>query len=47
MQEKSDAANVLKTEAAINALTKEAIKDVAIEFLDENYFLGILMPEEN
>ncbi|MEZ4796373.1 MAG: insulinase family protein [Flavobacteriaceae bacterium] len=46
MQENSDAANVLNTEKAINSLTIEAIKQVANEFLDENYFLAILMPEE-
>jgi len=45
-QEKSDAADILKSEAAINALTIEGIKNVANEFLDENYFLGILLPEE-
>ena len=47
MQEDSDAEKVLKTEEAINALTKEAIQKVANEFLDGNYFLGILMPEED
>jgi len=45
-QESGDASDILKTEAAINALTIEAIKNVANEFLDKNYFLGILMPEE-
>ncbi len=45
-QENSDPAAVLKSEAAINALTIEGIKNVANEFLDENYFLGILLPEE-
>jgi len=45
-QESGDASDILKTEAAINALTTEAIKNVANEFLDKNYFLGILMPEE-
>ena len=47
MQENNDASNVLKTEDAINALTKEGIKAVANEFLDKNYFLGILMPEDD
>lgn len=37
---------ILKSESAINALTIEGIKNVANEFLDENYFLGILLPEE-
>jgi len=47
MQENNDASKILKTEEAINALTKEDIKSVANEFLDANYFLGILMPEDN
>jgi zinc protease len=47
MQENDNASKVLKTEDAINALSKEGIKSVANEFLDENYFLGILLPEED
>ncbi|MCB0463228.1 MAG: insulinase family protein [Flavobacteriaceae bacterium] len=46
MQEGNEASKVLKTEDAINELTIEGIKQVANEFLDENYFLGILMPED-
>jgi zinc protease len=46
MQENDDASKVLKTEDAINSLTIEGIKQVANEFLDNNYFLGILMPED-
>tara|TARA_R110002074_G_scaffold39418_1_gene106020 strand:- start:6238 stop:9084 length:2847 start_codon:yes stop_codon:yes gene_type:complete len=47
MQENKNPADVLKTQEAINGLTIEAIKNIANEFLDENYFLGILMPEDN
>jgi zinc protease len=46
MQESDDASKVLKTEEAINALSVESIKQVANTFLDNNYFLGVLMPEE-
>lgn len=46
-QESSEVTDILKTEKAINALTKKGIQNVANEFLDENYFLGILLPEEN
>jgi zinc protease len=46
-QENRDPAKVLHTEEAINSITKEDIKNVANEFLDKNYYLGILMPEDN
>jgi len=45
--ESGNVSDVLKKEEAINALTIKSIQDVANEFLDENYFLGILLPEED
>ncbi|MCH7524508.1 MAG: hypothetical protein IIC74_05740, partial [Bacteroidetes bacterium] len=46
-QESSDVNDILKTEKAVNGLTVKDIQNVANEFLDENYFLGILLPEED
>ena len=37
---------VLEYEEKIAALTKEEIKEVANKYLNENYLLGILMPEK-
>ncbi len=45
-QESSDVNDILNVESAINTLTKKDIQNVANEFLDDNYFLGILLPEE-
>jgi len=46
-QESSDVTDILETEKAVNGLTVKDIQNVANEFLDENYFLGILLPEED
>lgn len=46
-QESSDVTDILKTVKAVNGLTVKDIQNVANEFLDENYFLGILLPEED
>ncbi|MCK5400860.1 MAG: insulinase family protein [Flavobacteriaceae bacterium] len=46
-KESSDVNEILNAESSINALTKKDIQNVANEFLDENYFLGILLPEED
>lgn len=45
--ESSDVNNILNAKSAINALTKKDIQNVANEFLDENYYLGILLPEKD
>ena len=42
----SDAAEVLKYEEAVKALTAKQLQDVAIKYLDDKYFVGILMPEK-
>lgn len=42
-----DPARVLKTADAINDVTLANIKNVANAYLDGNYFLAILMPEDN
>jgi zinc protease len=43
--EKTNAEKVLKTEKAVEELTKMDIQNAAKEYLDENYLLGILLPE--
>ena len=45
-QEDRDPSYILDYEKRVNALTAEAIQKIAQEYLDENYFLAILMPEE-
>lgn len=46
-EEGSNPAKVLKTVEAVNSLSKEDIQRAARIYLDENYFLGVLMPEDN
>ncbi len=46
-QEEKDILAVLDYEKKIQELTSEDLQKVALEFLDEDYFLGILMPEAN
>ena len=41
-----DINKMMNFEASVASLTAEQIKAVANKYLDENYFLGILMPEE-
>jgi zinc protease len=45
-QEDRDPSYVLDYEKRVNNLTAKEIQKVAQKFLDENYFLAILMPEE-
>ncbi|MCE2613939.1 insulinase family protein [Flavobacteriaceae bacterium D16] len=45
-RENSDLESSMKLEAKLNELTPEDLQEVAQTYLDENYFLGILMPEE-
>ncbi len=42
----TDPLEILKTVEEVNTLTKKEIQDAANKYLDENYLLGILMPEE-
>lgn len=42
----NDLNEVLKYEEMVNAITAEELKTAANQFLDKNYFLGILMPEK-
>ncbi len=44
--EKTNPEKVLKIEKAVAELTKTDIQNAAKEYLDENYLLGILLPEE-
>ena len=37
--------SMMQLEAKLDKLTSEDIQKVAQTYLDENYFLGILMPE--
>jgi len=45
-QEDRDPSYILDYEKRVKDLTAKDIQDVANKFLDENYFLAILMPEE-
>ena len=45
-QEEKDVMAVFDYEEDVQALTSEDLQTVAQKFLDENYFLGVLMPEE-
>ncbi len=45
-QEGRDANKMMNYEKEVNALTAKEIQKVAQKYLDENYFLAILMPEE-
>ena len=44
--ENEESGNFLSREKQVSALTAKGIQEVANEFLDENYLLAILMPEE-
>ena len=44
-QEDHNLEDLLQLEASLEKLTSEDIQNVAKTYLDENYFLGILMPE--
>lgn len=44
-QEDRNASDILEYEKAVNNLTAKEIQKVAQKYLDENYFLSILMPE--
>lgn len=44
-QEKKNMTELLEYEENVKALTSDDLQSVAQKFLDENYFLGILMPE--
>jgi len=46
-QEDKNVLAVLDYEKKLQELTSEDLQKAAKEFLDENYFLGILMPEDN
>ena len=46
-QEDRDDSYILGFEKAVAKLTAKDIQDVAQRFLDEKYFLSVLMPEEN
>lgn len=45
-QEDRDPSHILGYEKAVNDLTAKDIQEIAQKYLDENYFLAILMPEE-
>ena len=45
-QEERDPSYILEYEKRVNNLTAKEIQNVAQKFLDENYFIAILMPEE-
>ena len=44
-QEDQDLGDLMQLEARLDTLTAEDVQNVAQKYLDENYFLGILMPE--
>ena len=44
-QEERNQESMVQLESKLDQLTAEKVQDVAQEYLDENYFLGILMPE--
>lgn len=44
-QEERNLESMMQLERKLDQLTAEKIQDVAQKYLDENYFLGILMPE--
>ena len=46
-QEDENPEEILSYEQKVNALTAKELQEVAKKYLDDNYFLGILMPEEN
>lgn len=46
-QEDRDVNSILTYEEKVNALNSKDLQEIAKKYLDENYFLGILMPEEN
>lgn len=46
-QEDRNLKGLLQLEAELDTLTAEDVEKVAQTYLDENYFLGILMPESN
>jgi len=45
-QEEHDASYILNYEKRVNTLTAKDIQKIAKKYLDDNYFLAILMPEE-
>ncbi|TMM56879.1 insulinase family protein [Maribacter algarum] len=44
-QEERDSNSILSFEDKVNSLNSNDLQEVAKKYLDENYFLGILMPE--
>ena len=46
-EENRSAEEILNFEEQVNALTSKDLQEVAQKYLDDNYFLGILMPEED
>jgi zinc protease len=46
-QENKNPENILDYESRVNNLKPEDLQEIAKKYLDENYFLGILMPETN
>ncbi|WP_373019198.1 hypothetical protein, partial [Muriicola sp.] len=45
-QEEKDLGEMMNLEEKLDQLTSAGIQEVAQKYLDENYFLGILMPEK-
>ena len=45
-EEDLDISNIMNFESRVKALTADQLKAVANKYLDENYFMGVLMPEE-
>jgi len=45
-QQDKKVSDVLDYEKDVKAITAQQVQDVANKYLDENYFLGILLPEE-
>ena len=45
-KEDKDITMMMSFEDRVNALTAEELKAVANKYLDDNYFMGVLMPEE-
>ncbi|NND16745.1 MAG: insulinase family protein [Eudoraea sp.] len=46
-QEEKDVLAIMDYEERVQALTPKDLQEVAIEFLDDSFFLGILMPESD
>ena len=45
-EEDKDIAMMMSFEERVQALTAEELQEVANKYLDDNYFMGVLMPEE-